>query len=357
MNENGAKEPEIEDDTKGRLQFWRDSKTYLASLAARIEQLRSITQSTTERMRRHGTGQLLQPLQPDQQPGAIEVVEETAENGLIATLHSQFLNVHKKLEKLEALVTAFQLGPRGPLDPEYSAAWVESSLHEFEKKEFEMTARKMGYPPNSVTMEPEMTEEQQSALAQLTNEWWDAASRIGVGGEYREFNAIPGEGMPYPMNLAGRYAANAGLDTYQRGMRIWTMAQTFQKMGIDFEDPLVKKDEKENKVEGAEETVSADEINAQKNAASTVEDAAAAPAKETTDLAPEQMDEPAVTHTQDKVTADYVRIMSQLRESMKEIDKDVSSLENDYDAFLQRQQNKQSPPITPSQPSSQEASP
>jgi len=295
-------------------------------------------------MRRQGTGELVKPLQPGQQPGTVEIVEETAENGLMATLHSQFINVHKKLEKLEALITAAQLGPRGPLDPEYSAAWVESSLHESEKEEFEQTALKMGYPANSVTMEPVFTEEQQSALTKFTNEIMDAASRIGVGGEYREFNAIPGEGLPYPMSLAGRYAAKAGLDSYQRGMRIFGMAQTFEKMGIEFEDPLKRSDEEEKNAAG--------EAVGEEIADSEIEGSADAGEMDTTP----EVDQLVGTRPKDPVTANYIKIVHRLRESMKEIDEDVSSLENDYDAFLHKQQV-QAPPSSSSQTPSQEASP
>ena len=148
-----------QDDTQTRLQFWRDSKAYLTTLSARINQLRTITLETSDRMCRHGTAEVLERLEPNESPTP-EIVDETPEKGIMAKLHEQFLNVHKKLEHLEILVTAVQLGPRGPLDPKYSEAWIEYHLHEDEKKEFERTAVKMGYPPNSVSMEQQVTEEQ-----------------------------------------------------------------------------------------------------------------------------------------------------------------------------------------------------
>lgn len=359
MNEIGEKEPEIVDDTPARLQFWRDSKIYLASLAARISQLRDITQAAAERMRRHGTGELIQSVQPGQQPGGTEVVEETPEKGLMATLHAQFQIVHKKLENLEGLATAVQLGPRGPLDPEWSDAWVEHNLHEFEKGEFEKTALKMGYPANSVTMEPEASEEQKAALEQMKHELLDSQARIGVGGEYREFSAIPGEGMPYPMNLAGRYAAKAGLDTYQRGIRVWTMAQTFEKMGIPFDDRREKDEEK--KVEGTEENTENEEAvgaKGEKGLGSEVaeamrpEDAAKAAEEDIKAIQEEASFRPP---DQDPVTANYIKIIGEFRKSMSEIDRDVTSLESDYDAFLKSQQMSQ-PPLTPPSPPPQEIS-
>ena len=312
-------------------------------------------------MRRHGTGELVQPLEPGQQPGGpIQVIEETAENGLMATLRTQFMNVHKKMENLEALVTAVVNGPRGPLDHEYSAAWVESSLHQFEKEIFEKTALKMGYPPNSVTMEPEMTEQQQASLTTLTNEFWDATARVGVGGEYREFGAVPGENMPYPMNVVGRYAATSGLDIHQRGLRVWNMAQTFQKMGIEFDDPLVKKEPEEENVEGTEEKADAVGKDGEEIPGSGAEEVSAdvpEAANESMGIPTEEVDIPVTTRPQDKAKANYMKIVNHLRQSMSEIDKDVSSLENDYDAFLQKQQNQNSQPTPSTPPPSQEASP
>lgn len=364
MNESEGKGPEIADDTLARLHFWRNSKTYLASLSARVSQLRDITQAAAERMRRHGTGQLIQSVQPGQQPGTIEVVEETAKNGLMAKLHAQFQIVHKKLERLEALATAVQLGPRGPLDPEWSDAWVEHNLHEFEKGEFEKTALKMGYPANSVTMEPELSEEQKANWEQMMDQVLNARARIAVGGEYREFHAIPGEGLPYPMNLAGRYAAEAGVDIYQRGLRVWTMAQTFEKMGIPFDDPREKKDEeRDEKVEGAEENAedaedagAEEEMGLRSEVAETPspEDAAKAAAE---DFKAMHEETSFSTPIQDPVTANYIKIIGEFRKSMSEIDRDVTSLENDYDAFVKSQESSPSPPTSPSQPASQEISP
>ena len=58
---------------------------------------------------------------------------------------------------------------------------------------------------------------------------------------------------------------------------------------------------------------------------------------------------------QDPVTANYIKIIREFRKSMSEIDKDVTSLESDYDAFLKSQQMSQ-PPLTPPSSPPQEIS-
>ena len=126
-------------------------------------------------------------------------------------------------------------------------------------------------------------------------------------------------------------------------MMIFGMAQTFEKMGIEFEDPLKRSDEEERNAEG--EAVGAD-LEVEDNA----------DGGEMTDMTPE-VDQLVGTRPKDPVTANYIKIVHRLRESMKEIDEDVSSLENDYDAFLNKQQVQQAPPSSSSQTSSQEASP
>ena len=315
----------VVDDTKVRLRFWRDIKSYVAKLTSRINYLRSITQETYDRLRRHGTAELR--LKPGSTPSSTEVIENP-EDGIMARLHKQFIDVHKKLETLEILATAMQLGPGGPLDPEYSAAWVEANLHKHEAEEFEQTARKMGYPANSISMDPVPTAEEKADLETVTGDWYERVSRLAVGGEYRGAGSYPGEGLVHPMGLAGRYAARSGLDEFQKGQRVWMMARTFDNMNIPLEDPLDQGDEQVEEEEGE------DEQGARAHA----------------------LQKPTPVEPGDRISPHFTSIMNRLRQSMSEIDKDMGSLENTYDEFL-----KENPPPSPisttSPPPTQEASP
>ena len=235
-------EKPVQDDTQARLQFWRDSKAYLTTLSARINQLRTITLETSDRMRRHGTAELLERLKPNESP-TTEIVDETPETGIMAKLHEQFLNVHQKLEHLEILVTGVQLGPRGPLDPKYSEAWIEYHLHEDEKKEFEQTAVKMGYPPNSVSMEPQMTEEQRQGWETLERMWLDNITRIGVGGEYHDSGITPMKEWAYPLNRAAEYVSNSGMTELEKAHKISALERTYKKMGLFKEEEVDEEEE------------------------------------------------------------------------------------------------------------------
>jgi hypothetical protein len=307
-----------------KLEFWRESKKTLETLFARIKQLRQITQETSERIRRHGTAEMVE-----------RHVSETSAipahtNDIITTLKTQFTNVHKKLENLEILITAARFGPGGPQDQEYSDAWVEHHFHEYEKTEFERTAVAMGFPPNSVSMEPVVPDDVHESLAAMTDTFWDEMTRVGVAGEYKGKGLTPGEGMPFPLNLAGRYAGeNSGLDQYQKGQRIWMLAQTVEKLDIPMEDPLVKKPVEEDEDVDDEEMEEAE-----------TEDATAEPER------------PFVVTPGPRFSPDFTSIVSKLRQSMSEVDQDMTSLEKNYDAFLKRQ----SPPVTSEQNSTLEAS-
>jgi hypothetical protein len=343
--------PEI-DDSKQRLQFWRDSKTYLASLAARIEQLRNITQSTSDRMRRHGTAELVQARKPEEPATGGEVIDETSDNGIMARLKAQFTNVHKKLQRIEILTTAMRLGPGGPQDPEYSAAWVEANLHAYEKKEFEETAVRMGFAPNSVSMDPQMTEKDKKEWADLTSKWYDYTSRIGVAGQYRDIGSDPGENLPYPMDLAGRYASKSGLNQFQKSQRVWMLGHTFHKMGIEMEDPLLKvKEEGEKDTE--KDITTEDELwadlrqessdEAIENVLAAEEDAREGEENEES-MEDEEMLEPSVREPGERMSSNYTKIVNELRKSMREVDRDLASLEDNYDSFLQSQSSQASIP-------------
>ena len=316
-----------QDDTQTRLQFWRDSKAYLTTLSARINQLRTITLETSDRMRR---------LEPNESPTP-EIVDETPETGIMAKLHEQFLNVHKKLEHLEILVTALQLGPRGPLDPKYSEAWIEYHLHEDEKKEFERTAVKMGYPPKSVSMEPQMTDEEKQGWETLERMWLDNLARIGVGGEYHDSGITPIKEWAYPLDRAAEYVSTSGMGELEKAHKISALERTYKRLGL-------LKDEEVDEEEVMDEDIKK-ELTTEPETEKVAEELEEVSEDEFANLAPVNM-EPG-----EKISSDYVKIITDIRRSMAEIDKDVSSLEESYDALLERH-----PPLSTSQPPTQEPS-
>jgi hypothetical protein len=331
------------DDIPTRLEFWRNSKKYLTTLAARINQLRVITQETNDRMRRHGTAEVLERVNPDENT-EIEIIEESAENGIMATLQAKFLDLHKKLERLEIIVTGMRLGRQGPQDPEYSQAWIERHVHEDEKKEFEETAVRMGFPPNSVPMEPQIPADHNEKWKNITDMIYERMTSIGVGGEYKDNGFTLGENMPYPLNIAGRYTANSGMDEFQKEQKVLMLAHTFKTMGIEMKDPLSE----ESELEAAEnEEIEKDVEPVQEGAsegAETLEDSEEAVQED------QEAESPIIVQPGEKISAEYLRIMTEMRKSMKEMDKEVSELEDSYDAFLDRQ----SPPsniISPQNPS------
>jgi hypothetical protein len=268
----------------------------------------------------------------------------------MARLQAQFTIVHKKLENLEILATAVRLGRRGPQDKEYSDAWVEASLHEYEKKEFEETAVRMGYPANSVTMDPVISEADQKVLTEFTNQFYDYTSRIGVGGEYKEIGSDPGENLPYPLNLAGRYSGNSGLDQFQKSQMVSVLGQACKQMKIELEDPLLRKREEEEEAE-EDELEEPEEAQSLKGIEAWMAELEETAGKRSEDTM--FRDEELVVEPGPKISPHYTKIVNQLRKSMRDVDKDLSSLEDSYDTFLTRHAS--DTPAIPSQNPSQEA--
>ena len=260
------------DDTKVRLQFWRDSKTFLETLSARINQLRTITQETSERMRRHGTAEVLERLKPNEQTPTnndLEIIPETPESGIMSQLHKKFTEVNTKLTQLQILVTGVRLGPRGPLDPQYSESWIEHHVHEDEKIEFEKTAVKMGFAPNSISMEPIITEEQKEGMEMLDNEWFETVTRIGVGGEYHSTGITPVKGMYPYLDVAQEFIANSGMSDSHQRMKLYGLERTLRQFGLDkMEDEEVEKDLDEK---AREELGEADKQNDEEMSAAVAE--------------------------------------------------------------------------------------
>jgi hypothetical protein len=332
------------DDTKARLQFWRDSKTFLKTLSARINQLRTITHETSERMRRHGTAELLERLQPNEKPpNTLEIVNESPETGIMAKLREKLNDVNHKLEQLQILVTGVRLGPRGPMDPQYSESWIEHHIHEDEKIEFERTAVRMGYAPNSISMDPVISEEQRTGMEELTRDWFENITRIGVGGEYRDIGITPVKGMLPYLDVAQEYVANSGMSESDKRQKLAGFERTFKKFGLDKESDEEAKDEDKvaDSIEKGEPVVEETSATGDQGVQALEE----LPKDEIEALEPVHM-EPG-----ESISPEYVKIITEIQRSMAEIDKDVSSLEESYDAMLERQ-----PQIPSSQASTQEKS-
>jgi hypothetical protein len=328
------------DTTEAQLLFWRDCKATLDKLYSRIKRLRIVSQETADRIRRHGTGELLERIRPDSTTSNSTDIEHT--DSLLSTLQTQFSNVRRNFQDLEGLVAAAQFGPGGPKDKDYSEAWIENAVHEYEKIEFEKTAVRMGFEPNSLPMEPVIPAEDRDELAAMTDLVLEETARVGVAGEYTGKEILPGEGMPFPLNLAGRYAGEVGgLSQHQKGMRVWMLAQTVEKMGLPFEDPALKNLEptEEGDVEDVEETQEVEAMEIAPTEGIETEEA-------------ETEEEPFVIPPGPRIPSDYTAFAEKLRKSMRETDRDLSSLEDSYDAFLKRHP----PPVKPVQNSTLEAS-
>jgi hypothetical protein len=360
------------DNPKGRLRFWREAKEHVAKLSARISQLREITQSTADRLRIHGTAET-----HDSQP--------TPSRDILTLLEGYFRKLKAEINQIQVYATALQLGPGGPLDPEYSREWIEAQITAHEQREFEATAVKMGYKPNSVTLDPVFTEAQKTKLKTFNARVTEELARTAVGGEYIE--ARPGDGMDWLLEKAGRLASRAGLDEFQRGQRVYMLAQTFAGRGISMEDPvemagLEEAEGEENK--GAEEAeaeeVETEEVEAEEVEAKEVEAEEGEENNEVDEKKEENVEEsvkvkplfaghdvtPPVTidssvhvQTEDssiptdlpdlwpqapeprkersaKLPANYTSLMHLLRESMVDVDKDVTALEDTWDEFLKK---------------------
>lgn len=381
--------PPAEDTTTiERLNFWRDCKEYLASLTARINQMRRISHETSDRVRRHGVAEVVTA---EGSGITTEVLEGSRTDDLMHTLKKQYDNLRKALRNLQIVITAVQLGPEGPLDPEYSARWIEHHLHEDEKAEFERTAVAMGYAPNSLPMEPQQTPELKQQWEDLSNSCFDHLVRIGLAGEYEENGFTVGENMQYPVTLAANYARKAGANHIQQEFLVSVMGRVFHERELEMTDPEQRRwdrvhrsrkrkcrleayaneadidegedeedgidnelEEDENEDEGNEEDEAAkDEESKEKDKrnVSKTEEEISEPetltAEEERGLqkrsAGIQLSETVDDSTSPVAVGDrqigYSKLVQRLRESMGEMDRKISELEETYDAFLRRQSN------------------
>jgi len=410
-------EPIVEemDPTEEPLEFWLEAKQYLSTLSSRIHHLRQITQETRDRIRRHGTAEMILPPQPSS-PDNTQLIE-TSPSAIMEHLHEKFMEVHTTLEKLEILVTAVVIGDRGPLDKAYSEDWVESHLHAHEAQEFEETAVRMGYKPNSVTMDPVLTEEQEMQWERMQAQVFQYKTRVGLEGEYRDFGNNE-EDLPEPLRKAGKYATRSGMDTRQKWLKVGMLGHTLKGMGLlglktskferkkkegvaaeaaaagtddggvveegedeeglddgeeyeeELEDEEYEENEEDEEYEEDEEDEDEDEENEEDEEGEDEEDEN----EEGEEEGEEEGDEdeefeeeednedvgeyPAVhAPPGENFPAEYTQVMEKMRKSMADLDKDISSLEESYDTFLARHPPPPPPPEQippPEQPPTQE---
>ena len=378
------------DPTEKNLDFWRDSKTYLSSLSIRIHHLRRITQETRDRIRRHGTAEMITSTTSDDSRQL-----ETSPSVIMDKLHQRFLVVHKTMEKLEILVTAIILGDRGPLDKAYSENYVEYHVHEDEAKEFEETALRMGYAPNSVSMDPVVTPEQEVQWQRMMRQVWKYKTQVGLEGEYRdmEHNA---EDLPEPLRAAGKYATDSGMDGRMKWLKVGMLGHTLKERGLlrtgkekewprravasatasavpaDTGEGDLAEGEKDEEGLEEEEGDEGEEMDEEFEEEEDEEGEEEGEEEEHEDE-DEDIEEDEDVDDEDKhhvaeglsvnaspgepFSAEYTQVMERMRKSMADLDKDVSSLEESYDAFIAKHPPPPTTPTPPHQPPTQESSP
>ena len=403
-------EPDVvEIDPREHLDFWREAKQYLSTLSTRIHHLRQITQETRDRIRRHGTAEMTLPPQPSS-PDSTQLTE-TSPSAIMENLHEKFMVVHTTLEKLEILVTGVLIGDRGPLDKAFSEHWVESHLHAHEAQEFEETAVRMGYKPNSVTMDPVLTEEQEMQWERMQAQMFQYRTKVGLEGEYRDFGNNE-EDLPEPLRKAGKYATRSGMDTRQKWLKVGMLGHTLKGMGLlglktskfemkkkegvaaevaaagkddgdvveegedeeglddgeEYEEELEDEEYEENEVDEEYDEVEEDEDvegeegeEGEDEEGKDEEDGDEGDEDEEfeEDEDKEEVDEYPEVHAPpgENFPAEYTQVMEKMRKSMADLDKDISSLEESYDTFLATHPPPPPPPEQvppPEQPPTQE---
>jgi len=391
-----------------KLGFWREAKQYITVLSARIEHLRSITRDTLEQLHRHGYAVALQHLAtPDMAPTSRrpQITEDADPSSIVAKLYEQFQSINTKFKQLEMLATATIQGPAGPQDPEYSEEWIEWHVHQDEKKEFAEVAARMGY--KNLEMEPQATPEQRQELENLEKMWFDSYSRIGVGGEYENSGITPEtqEGGAY--GVLANYVAQSGMSDVNKAIKLAGFSKTFEQRGwkwvstaFDDEDEEEENDESQGANEGEERKESNDGAEDDASTAEELGDSkwqqdAERPANEDTDksdlflrdrtlpdgqtvtldsadINPEDIQglqygyggidiEPPIDITPPpRVPLEEQWTISRLREALrktfKDLDEDIKSLENDYDAFIARNPSHDIPETLQSMGSQRKAS-
>ena len=334
------------------LPFWRDAKAYLETLSPRIHHLRRITQETRDRIRRHGTAEMILPKSSSSSDKQIE----SSPTVIMDKLREQFLIVHNTLEKLEIIVTSILQGDKGPVDKAFSQDWVEYHVHQEEAKEFEKTAVRMGYAPNSVSMDPVMTEELTMQWERMTAQMFQYKTQVGLEGEYRDMGDNM-EDMPEPLRKAANYASAAGLDLRQKWLKVGMLGHTLKEFGLLPDGRTLMEEKPEGVVAAdADKPVVEEGKEDEKEVEERMEDGEdEGDDKEEWEADVMNPGPPVAAPPGDPLPVDYSKVMEQMRKSMTDLDKEVSSLEESYDSFLATHPlpaEQITPPTTPSQEAS-----
>jgi len=384
-----------------KLGFWREAKQYITVLSARIEHLRSITCDTLEQLHRHGYAVALQHLAtPDTAPTSCrpQITEDADPSSIVAKLYEQFQSINTKFKQLEMLATATIQGPAGPQDPEYSEEWIEWHVHQDEKKEFAEVAARMGY--KDLEMEPQATPEQRQQLENLEKMWFDSYSRIGVGGEYENSGITPETQEEGAYGVLANYVAQSGMSDVHKAIKLAGFSKTFEQRGwkwvsTAFDDEEDEEEKDENQGADEEGEREDDAFTAEGLGESKLQRDAERPANEDkdksdlfllertlpdgqavtldpADINPEDIQglqygyggidiEPPIDITPPpRVPLEEQWTISRLREALrktfKDLDEDIKSLENDYDAFIARNPSHDIPETLQSMGSQRKAS-
>jgi hypothetical protein len=351
--ESEALQPETEkDDSEIRLAFWRDSFTFLKSLAVRISQLRMISFKTGERIRQHGTAEVVIKLaSSEQDSGRVDVVRKTPPNVIMAQLYTEYRKVKERLDQLQILVTAVVLGRVGPYDREYCQNWIEHHVHEDEKKEFEETALSMGYSPNSVPMDPLPTPSEKMEIEYLEKARIEHGINIGVAGEYRGLSFEP-EKLPSELRGIARYLEGMGTDANQRlgnfsfivgTLKDRGVAGLEEKSGQTAENPSQQVEQVESQNQAKEmsnelnngetlegeqvERAEEDIVGERKEVVSRVDNAAKEEGQDTWDE--EDLQRDLIKMVDSSTAAD--ELIANLRASLDSLEDDIESLEQQED--------------------------
>jgi hypothetical protein len=176
---------------------------------------------------------------------------------------------------------------------------------------------------------------------------FENATRIGVGGEYWDSGIGPMKGIYPELETALGYVANSGMSDVDKRHKMMALAKTFRKFGLlkGMDEEVEKLEDGDTKAEGGENK-------------DVVEEGSASPSKGDGSDWMEELKEdeikamvPIHMEPGKRISPEYVKIMTEIRLSLAELDKDLSRMEESYDSTLAPQ-----PQIPQSQSSTQEAS-
>lgn len=337
-----------------KLAFWLEAKKHITVLSSRIEQLRLITRQTLEQLRRHSYA-----IGYERRTGATGSAESirasaaTNEEGIVAKLHQKFESINAKFKQLEMFATAVIEGPGGPQTAEYSEEWIEWHVHQEEKKEFAKVAEQMGF--QGLEMEPQATPQDTEELGMLEKMWYDSYSRIGIGGEYQNSGITPETQEDGQYGLLANYVAQqSNMTEENKALRLAGFNKTFEQRGWhwnygtwdeeDEEGVMGTKEERQLEEEKEVDEDGEEELEADEAPRTLADDF---PEVKDVRLTYEghDMDLPIDTTPPPRIPLDEQQTMNRLRtrmreskfkETFKDLDEEINSLEKDYQAFLTR---------------------